>query len=441
MIPFGIMLIMIAIGPLISPKWWDKNSHKLLVSLILGVPVTIYLILNDLSSELEHQVLYDYVPFVILLLTLYVVTGGIHLKGRIRPTAEMNTLFLGTGFALASIMGTTGAAMLMIRPMLDINRNRKYKVHTMLFFIALVANCGGLLSPLGDPPLFMIYLRGASFTWFLKMLPEWLFAGGVLLLLYYIADKFYYSRKEAKEAFDLPQDFVGGHSIRVKGRMNFWFLACIVAAVAFINPNFVPQMGAEDASLWIKFLREIVLAAIMGLSLYTTKHEVRYAMNKFSWGPILEVAALFLGIFVTMTPALMYMEQNAANLGFTEIWQYYYSAGLLSSFLDNTPTAVAFHSLAKGLPESVAAAGAGVVDGIFNGVSYVAGIPELMLKAICIGAVFFGSMTYIGNGPNFMVKSIAESQGIKMPTFFGYMVRFSLVVLLPVYILLQIIFL
>lgn len=438
MIPFAIMLIMIAVGPLFAGKWWDKNSHKLFVSLLLGAPTAVFLVKHGLAHALEEQILFDYLPFVILLLTLYVITGGIHMSGDIRPTSGVNTALLGTGFALASIMGTTGAAMLMVRPLLNVNAKRRYKVHTMLFFIALVANCGGLLSPLGDPPLFMLYLRGASFTWFLKMLPEWLFTGGMLLLLYYISDKFYFSKKEDASAFELPQD---RQPIRFRGTKNFWYLGGVVLAVAFINPSFIPQMGAENAKFWVKFLREFVLIALMGLSLYKTANHVRYGLNKFSWGPILEVAALFLGIFVTMTPALMYMEQNAARLGIEETWQFFFATGALSSFLDNTPTAVAFHSLASGLPASVAAAQAGIVNGVLDGVPFVAGVPEILLKAISIGAVFFGSLTYIGNGPNFMVKSIAENQGIKMPSFFGYMLKFSLVVLLPIYILLYFIFL
>ncbi len=438
MIPFALMLLMIAVGPLFVSKWWDKNSHKLFVSLILGVPVAVFLIRHGLASELEHQILYDYVPFVVLLLALYVVTGGIHLSGGIRPTSEVNTAFLGIGFVSASLMGTTGAAMLLIRPLLGINSRRKYRVHTMLFFIALIANCGGLLSPLGDPPLFMLYLRGASFTWFLKMLPEWLFTGGILLLLYYLVDKFYYSKKENPLIMAEPAD---DGPIRFIGKRNFWYLGGIILSVAFINSSFIPQMGAENAPLWVKFLREIVLLALMGLSLYTTRHDVRYGLNGYTWAPILEVAVLFLGIFVTMTPALLYMQENAANLGFTEVWQFYFATGALSSFLDNTPTAVAFYSLASGLPESLAAAGAGVVDGLMNGTMFEAGIPEILLKAISIGSVFFGAMTYIGNGPNFMVKSIAESQGVKMPSFFGYMAKFSLVILLPIYVLIYFIFL
>ena len=438
MIPFALMLVMIAVAPILTGKWWDKNSHKFFVTVLLGTPTAVFLVKHGLAYELEDQILYEYLPFVILLLTLYVITGGINVSGDIRPTSGINTALLGTGFVLASLMGTTGAAMLMIRPLLNINAKRKHKVHTILFFIALVANCGGLLSPLGDPPLFILYLKGASFTWFLKMLPEWLFTGGLLLLTYYICDRFYFAKKEDPEAFELPQE---RQPIRFRGTKNFWYLGCVILAVAFINPSFIPQMGAEDAKFWVKFLREYVLLALMGLSLYKTANHVRYGLNKFSWHPIVEVAVLFLGIFVTMTPALIYMQENAARLGVDQTWQFFFATGALSSFLDNTPTAVAFHSLASGLPDAVAAAAAGVVNGTFNGVTFVAGVPEIILKAISIGAVFFGSLTYIGNGPNFMVKSIAESQGIKMPTFFGYMLKFSLVILLPIYVLLYFIFL
>ena len=205
-----------------------------------------------------------------------------------------------------------------------------------------------------------------------------------------------------------------------------------------------PAMGAEDAPLYLKYLREIAMAVLMGLSLVTTPKKVRYEDNKYTWAPILEVAALFLGIFTTMAPALIYLKENASALGLSQTWHFYYSTGLLSSFLDNTPTAVAFHGLATGLPESLDAAASGLLvngDGIVNGVPFVAGVPEMLLKAISIGAVFFGAMTYIGNGPNFMVKAIAEEAGINMPSFFGYMIKFSLIILLPVYILVQLIFL
>lgn len=438
MIPFGIMLLMIAIGPLVAEKFWEKNMNKLIVSLVLGVPTAVCLIIGGMMHELEHQLLYDYVPFIILLLALFVITGGIHLSGDIKAKPWINTTFLGVGWLLASIMGTTGAAMLLIRPVIATNQQRKYTTHTILFFIALVANCGGLLTPLGDPPLFMLFLRGASFSWFMHLAPEWAVTGLILLAIYFAMDTYFY-RKEEWTA--LSADAREKQPLRLQGNINFLYLIGVVLSVAFINEGTIPQMGEEDAPIWLKFLREIVLVSLLLLSLYTTTKSVRYEDNKFTWEPIIEVAVLFLGIFTTMTPALAYLKAHAADLGFTTPWQFYYATGLLSSFLDNTPTAVAFHGVASGLPESLAAAQAGIVDGVIEGTSFVAGIPEVLLKAISLGAVMFGAMTYIGNGPNFMVKAIAEENNIKMPSFFGYMLKFSLIILLPVYIIVQLIFL
>ena len=216
------------------------------------------------------------------------------------------------------------------------------------------------------------------------------------------------------------------------GKRNLLYLLGVVLTVAFVNGGYIPEMAMEDAPFMLKYLREIVLLSLTVMSLFTTKHEVRYDMNKFSWGPIMEVTVLFLGIFVTMTPALAYLNDHASSLGLNGVGQFYYMTGALSSFLDNTPTAVAFHSVAAGLsPEQMA----------MFGDSMVAGVPEILLKAICMGSVFFGAMTYIGNGPNFMVKAIAEESGVKMPSFFGYMLKFSLIVLLPIYVLVQVIFL
>jgi Na+/H+ antiporter NhaD/arsenite permease-like protein len=302
-------------------------------------------------------------------------------------------------------------------------------VHTVLFFIALVANCGGLLTPLGDPPLFMLFLRGAEFTWFASLLPQWLFAGCVLLMIYFALDSYYYKREHWTS---LSADAREHKPLKILGKTNVVYLVGVILSVAFIHPGYIPQMADASSPLWIRYMREIVLLLLMLMSLFTTKHHVRYELNKYSWAPINEVAVLFFGIFVTMTPALAYLNDHAATLGFSQTWQFYYATGALSSFLDNTPTAVAFHSVASGLtPEQLTA----------FGTDFVAGIPELLLQAICLGAVFFGAMTYIGNGPNFMVKAIAEENGVKMPSFFGYMLKFSLIVLLPVYILVQLIFL
>ena len=428
LIPFVVMLLCIAIGPLVAEHWWENNKNKLIVSLVLGVPTAIWLCLNGMSHDLMHQMIFDYIPFIILLTALFTVTGGIHLSGDIPAKPSVNTLFLGIGLILASIMGTTGAAMLLIRPLIETNKERKNKVHTILFFIAIVANCGGLLTPLGDPPLFLLYLKGAPFTWFLNLFVEWAFAGILLLVIYYFVDSYCY-KQEKKE--DLIKDFQRVKPLRLSGNINFLYLAAIVCAVAFINPGTIPAMGEEHAPIYMKLLREIVLVVIILASLFTTSKKVRED-NKYSWGPIIEVAVLFLGIFATMTPALLFLKEAAPNLGLTESWQFYYCTGALSSFLDNAPTALAFHSVASGLPADLP---------IVEGATLVAGIPEILLKAISIGAVFFGAMTYIGNGPNFMVKAIAEENKIEMPSFFGYMIKFSLVVLLPVYIITQLIFL
>ena len=429
MIPFGLMLLTIAVAPLLVEEWWESNKHKLTVAIFLGVPTAVCLIMGGMLHELEHQLFGDYIPFIILLLALYVVTGGIHLSGDIKATPWVNTSFLGLGWILASIMGTTGAAMLLIRPLLSTNQQREHKVHTVLFFIALCANCGGLLTPLGDPPLFMLFLRGAEFTWFASMWGPWLFTGALLMAVYYLLDTYYYKREHAHA---LQADHEQQQPLVFKGKHNFIYLVGIVLAVAFINSGMIPEMADPKSPMWLRYLRELVLLSLTFMSLYTTKRRVRYGLNKFSWAPIIEVAVLFLGIFTTMTPALAYLNANAASLGLDATWQFYYSTGLLSSFLDNTPTAVAFHSVATGLtPDQMA---------VFGG-EMMAGIPEILLEAICLGSVFFGAMTYIGNGPNFMVKAIAEENGIKMPSFFGYMLRFSLLVLLPVYILVQLIFL
>ena len=423
-IPFVIMLLLIALAPLIAGKFWDNNRNKFICTLVVAVPTAVYLICAGLGGELEEQLLGDYIPFIILLLSLFVVTGGICISGNIKATPAVNCKVLASGFVLASFMGTTGASMLLIRPLLEINRQRTHKAHTVLFFIAMAANAGGILTPLGDPPLFLLYLRGAPFNWFSGLLPEWLFTGICLLVAYYIWDSVMF-KKEPQSATQL--DSAVRKSVRVSGMINFVWLAAIMLSVIFINGHYIPAIAEQDSMLVVRYLRELVLVLIIVLSLATTKSEVRKD-NSFSWSPIVEVAILFAGIFTTMTPALLYLSGHASNLGLSEPWHFYYCTGFLSSFLDNSPTAVAFHSVASGLYTEALP-------------GFVAGIPEVLLKAISLGAVFFGAMTYIGNGPNFMVKAIAEQSGVRMPGFFGYMLKFSFIVLLPIYILVQLIFL
>ncbi len=428
LIPFILMLAMIAVAPLTFPHWWERNRNKLIVSLVLGIPTAIYLIAIGLTDSLIHQMVFDYIPFIILLGALFAITGGIHVGGDIEAKPGINTLFLGIGAVLASFMGTTGAAMLLIRPVIKTNSQRKYRVHTILFFIAIVANAGGLLTPLGDPPLFLLYLRGAPFDWFFHLTPEWAFVNGILLLLFFIVDSYYY-RKEPET--NIVVDKTKQEPITIKGKINFLFLLGVILSVAFLNEQYIDVMkSSPDVKYnFASFIRELGMLSMAALSLIFTKKSIRKA-NSFTWGPIVEVAYLFLGIFITMVPALIYLTQNADSIGIETPAQFYYATGSLSAFLDNAPTALSFYNLALGLD----------LGSVYDG-ALVACIPEIILTAISLSSVFFGAMTYIGNGPNFMVKAIAEENKIKMPSFFGYMFRFSLIVLLPIYILTQLIFL
>ncbi len=425
-IPFILMLSAIAIGPILLPHKWEKNNTQLITSLALGIPTSIFLLIKGYSHELLHQMLYDYIPFIILLGSLYIITGGVLLVGFVPAKPSMNTLVLAIGAILASFIGTTGAAMILIRPLLTINLDRKYKIHTVLFFIAIVANCGGLLTPLGDPPLFLLYLRGAPFTWFFKLIPEWIFVNSTLLITYYLIDIYYFKKKETYKVVELALD--SKLPVRLKGKINFLFLGGVLLSVAFLNKQSIPEIGLNNN---LTFIREIVIVILTLLSLIFTPKKTRLS-NNFKWEPIIEVAYLFLGIFITMTPALIYLKQNAFNLGITNPSQFYFVTGGLSSFLDNAPTAVSMHSLAQGLQ--------GYFTTIFAQDNIIASVPESLLKAISIAAVFFGSMTYIGNGPNFMVKAIAEHNNIDMPHFFKYMYTFSLIILLPLFILVSFIF-
>ena len=421
LIPFAVMLLCIAVLPLIPHvgEWWEHNVHKLYVSLILGVPVGIWLCVNGMSHELIHQMIYDYVPFILLLMALFVTTGGICIRGDLKATPLTNTVIMAIGWVLASFMGTTGAAMLLIRLLLETISQRKDEVHAVLFFIAIGANCGGLLSPLGDPPLFLLFQKGTPFMWWMQnMLPEWFVTGALLLAVYFVVDMYLY-RKEP--TVNIMADVREAKKLQMSGLINIVWLLCVICSTMFINSTYIPAMGEHDAPWYLKLLREWAFILIIALSWLTTKKKVRED-NSYSWGPIMEVACVFLGIFATMTPALAFLTQHAASIKefLSEPWQYVYTTGLLSAFLDNAPTAMVFNAMAA--PEGMQLA------------------TDPFLKAISMGAVFFGSLTYIGNGPNFMVKSIAEQSGIDMPSFFGYMIKFSLIVCLPIYVIVQLLF-
>ena len=416
LLPFVLMLGSIAVFPLFWNHFWEKNKNKLFIAVVLSIPIIIYLFAAGFTHELFEVMVFDYIPFIVLLGALFTITGGIYLTGDIEAKPKINTLFLGIGAVLASFMGTTGAAMLLIRPVIQTNKEREFKVHTILFFIGIVANCGGLLTPLGDPPLFMMYLRGASFGWFFSLFPEWLLANAILLIMYYFVDSFYY-KKEKPESITIDRTNI--RPIKIEGKLNFIWLIGVVLAVAFINEQYLSVIHTNE---YFKFIREAVIILMAYFSLKFTTKLIRTS-NSFTWHPIQEVAYLFLGIFITMIPCILYLESNAKSLGVTMPSQFYYATGTLSSILDNTPTAVTFYSLALGLGQQAS--------------SMVAGIPTVLMQAISVAAVFFGSLTYIGNGPNFMVKSVAEENNIKMPDFFSYIYKFSLIVLLPVFIIIQ----
>ena len=437
-LPFVALLLVIALAPLIpaTSSWWEHNRNKLIVALALGVVTLIYYAMRGygfgeaahLSAPglttallvLKHSLL-DYIPFIILLFALFVISGGIRLSGDIAAKPVTNTAFLAVGAVLANIIGTTGASMLMIRPLLRTNAERKIKAHTVCFFIFLVSNIGGALTPIGDPPLFLGYLRGVPFTWPLTHLWHcWLFMVALVLAIYFVWDTVLY-RREAPE--DLTADTVQVEPLRLHGKINLLWLLGVIFCTATMDPgrNFL-------GTCWIPplFARELALLALTGLSLYSTSREER-ALNQFSFGPIAEVACLFIGIFITMQIPIEILRLTGPALGLSQPWQFFWATGGLSSFLDNAPTYVVFFETAGALPDGGA---------VLNGLATATGSISLpLLVAVSCGAVFMGANSYIGNGPNFMVKSIAESSGVKMPSFFGYMFIYSMPVLIPSFLL------
>lgn len=423
-LPFAALLLAIAILPIASKTtshWWENNNNKLILALTLGGVALGALIAYGWLGKVYHTLVFEYIPFVVLLGSLYYISGGIVLRGDIEATPINNTLFLIVGTSIASLIGTTGASMLLIRPLLKTNSERKHIVHTVIFFIFLVSNIGGSLTPLGDPPLFLGYLQGVPFAWTLSLAPDMIFASVILLVIYYIWDMFAY-RRETKR--DLKRDHTQIRPISVAGQTNFIWLLGVVLAVAFINSNYIPAIKDYP---YLGFLREGVMLLMVVLSRVSTQPKLR-AENKFTLHPIQEVAYLFIGIFVAMIPALVLLEQNGKSLGITEPWQFFWATGLFSSVLDNAPTYLTFLSLMKGLTG-------------YTEIAQVLADPaaEALLKAISVGAVFMGANSYIGNAPNFMVKAVAEEAGVKMPSFGGYLL-YSGGILIPIFILLTLVF-
>ncbi len=432
-IPFAGMLLSIAICPLVNGAWWEKfkGAAVLFWSLLFLVPFAIG---NGAGTALNHfleVILGDYISFIVLLFGLFCVAGNIRIRGTLAGTPKINVLLLLIGTLLSSWVGTTGASMLLIRPVIRANSWRKRKVHTMVFFIFLVSNIGGCLTPVGDPPLLMGFMHGVPFTWSFHLLPIFLLNVVLLLALYFIIDSRAYKKDLADGA--KPKASEKTEKIGLEGAHNLIFLLCIVGAVilsgslANINAFFGKGIKIEG-EVTLTFATMIEMAIILlsaFLSFKTTKKEVRTA-NNFSWGAIQEVAVLFIGIFITMIPALLILSARGSELGITKNWQMFWATGALSSFLDNTPTYLVFFETAVSLHATNEAIGSVI-------------IPQTMLMAISCGAVFMGANTYIGNAPNFMIKSIAEENNIKMPSFFGYLF-WSVCCLIPVFLIDTLIF-
>ena len=399
--PFVLMLLAIALCPLWVPHWWESNRNKLAVAAALGLPVLALYLARRPAALLGMAE--DYVSFMVLLAGLYVMSGGIRLTGDLEATPLTNSVFLAVGTLLASFIGTTGASMLLIRPLLQTNRERRHVKHTVIFFIFLVSNVGGMLTPLGDPPLFLGYLSGVPFAWTFRLWPQWLFMVAVLLLLYFVWD----TRRYVHEPLAaLRRDRAEIEPLRLRGGLNALGLALVVLAVAFLHAP------------W----REIAIVAVAGVSLWWTPASVHRA-NGVTAYPMTEVAVLFFGIFLTMIPALELLRVRGGELGVREPWQFFWAAGTLSSFLDNAPTYLTFLALAQGLHLT----------------DEVAGVTHAVLAAISVGSVAMGANSYIGNAPNFMVKSIAEEAKVAMPSFFGYML-YSGAILVPLFVIVTLLF-
>jgi len=400
-LPFVAFLLAIALFPVFAPRFWGRHFGK--VSLAFGLPVAAYFFARA-PAQMLHAVV-DYVSFIVLLAALFIVSGGILLRGTMRATPGLNCGFLAAGAVLSNLLGTTGASMLLIRPLLRANAGRNRIAHVVIFFIFIVANIGGSLSAIGDPPLFLGYLKGVPFFWtLLHVGPIWLVACGLVIGAFYFVDRRAFAL-EAIAGGGAPAPGAGSLSMSMEGKINLALLGAVIGAVFLPTP-------------W----RETAMAAAAIVSVWKTPAGVREE-NEFTYHPIREVAILFAAIFATMIPALLILKARGGELGVTEPAQFFWAAGSLSSFLDNAPTYLVFFSLAQGV----------------GGPDLVAGVSAPFLAAISAGAVFMGANSYIGNAPNFMVKAIAEEAGVRMPSFLGYM-AWSCGVLLPIFGLATLIF-
>lgn len=417
------MLLSIALFPLLAHAFWEKHLGKISLfwALCFLVPYASRYGLQDTGQHLMHTAFDEYIPFITLLFTLYVITGGIHLTGRFAGTPKFNLVYLAIASVFASLIGTTGAAMLFIRPLIRANSWRHHRTHTMVFFIIMVANIGGSLTPIGDPPLLLGFLKGVGFMWtVIHMAAPFIISLGLLLVIFYVLDRhFFKADKDSSNihAEDEPR-------LRIDGKKNIYYLLFVVFAV-FMS-------GQIPGGFAVSLIRDILLLVVAYFSYRNTGHYIR-EMNHFSWEPIEEVALLFIGIFVTIIPAIMILKagHDGALSSLVELtfnaddtpnnMMFFWLTGLLSSFLDNAPTYLVFFNLAGGDPVTLM------------------GPLATTLLAISAGSVFMGANSYIGNAPNLMVKSIAEGRGIKMPSFFGY-ILWTTLINIPVFVVISVLF-
>jgi Na+/H+ antiporter NhaD/arsenite permease-like protein len=433
-LPFVALLGAIALGPLLAPRWWHSNRNKGVAALVVSLPVLWLLIgLGEPGQTVLAEKLNEYLAFIIVIAALFVITGGIHIQGSLSGTPLVNTLMLGIGAVLANVLGTTGASVLLIRPLLQANRSRQRTSHIVVFFIFVVANCGGLLTPIGDPPLLLGFLKGVPFEWTLRLWPQWLTATGVLLALFNVWDQTVFDREERTRPGSQLEEVMRHEPLRIRGA------AAIAALLGVLLTIISAGRAAAAGHPWAAGVREVIIIALAATAYGATSSEHR-EKNAFTFGPIIEVAVLFAGIFVTMAPVLEILNawsQGArtvlgVSFGVTHPAEFFWASGALSSVLDNAPTYLAFVASAAGLSGVPA-------HGTYIGTLAADPGAARLLAAISTGSVFMGAMTYIGNAPNFMVRAIAEESGIKMPSFFGY-VAYSCGILLPIFVVVSLIF-
>lgn len=428
--PFAGLLLCIAILPLAAAEWYEHHRNKAIVAAVFGVPVVVFMLIRFGELGVEELLFRgeEYISFITLLVALFTIAGGIHLKGNLLGTPTTNAMFLVVGAILANFIGTTGAAMVLIRPLMKANKERTYVTHTVVFAIFVVCNLGGLLTPLGDPPLFLGFLNGVDFFWTLQLWPQWLLANTLVIGIYFVYDTLIYRRRESRTV--LRADIEHYEPLGIAGKVNILLLLGVIITVVFSQP--LLHLGE---SIHFPLVRELVMVALLVTSLRLGPKRARQ-LNKFTWGPMQEVAILFAGIFSAMIPALALLEAKGAAFGLSAPWHYFWATGALSSFLDNAPTYLTFTATAQGSLGLTGDIGSLMSETVAPGVGVA---PASYLAAISCGAVFMGANSYIGNAPNFMVKAMAEEAGIRMPSFLRYM-AVAAIVLLPVFAVITVLF-